>query len=481
MARPLDLAWRSRPDTLAAQIDPRIRRHPHARLLARKFRDLCLTDPNEADRYQIWTMQPQVGKSTWGSVWGPVWALDWHPEWNIILTSYSAKLARRNARNARNIIRDHARHLRVALAPDTMSAEEWYTTAGGGVLSAGVDGSITGFKGDLIVIDDPHKNRREANSKHMRDLVWDWWLDDVQSRLQGQERVLIPMTRWHPDDIVGRLVAEDPEKWTVTHLPALADPEIIDPDPIGRAPGEALCPEMFTVEAMHNRRKAVGPIGFAALYQGVPVLAEGDILKRSWWRLLLQPVPRSFGDLTITSWDMAGGDDGDSWTVGQVWQVDTHNYERKRRYICIDQVRGKWNLPEQKQMVLALAERHPQASHHLIENASNGRAVLQDLAGKLSGLEPINPGALGSKVDRAISTTGLLKDGDIWLPNYLPEYDAAGEPCWVDKLIDEAADFPGGTNDDMVDTYSQAINWLRNPIHGGDASYSYEAGAEDYR
>ena len=471
----LDLAWRARPDTLAASIDPLFKRYSHSRLLSRQFRDIMYGD----DRHQIVTTQPQIGKTTICSKWGPVWCLDEQPDMPIMLLSSTIRLARRNARACRNVLRDNRAVLRTSLAPDQTAADHWNTPQGGGVLAAGVDGPIAGFSGGLVIIDDPHKNRREANSQIRRDSVWDWWTDDVMTRLQGEERVLIVMTRWHPDDLVGRLLEHEPGKWKVTALPAIAEPELTGiPDPLGRSSGEVVCPERFSLDQMVARRASTPAITWASMYQCRPTVAEGEILKRDWWVLEDEALPPHRFDLIITSWDLTFDDEGNAFTVGQLWGK---TYDATRpHYHLLDQVRGHWDYPTQRRAILGFASKHARANLHLIEKAANGAAMIKELAPVLSGIIPIKPQGQGSKKDRAHSITPLLSDGQVHLPNWLSSGamrdDGTFRESWVDLLIDECAEFRGipGEVNDQVDALTQALNYMREPTAGEGKPASYD-------
>jgi predicted phage terminase large subunit-like protein len=193
-------------------------------------------------------------------------------------------------------------------------------------MSVGVGSPPTGRGGNLIVIDDPIKTQAEAFSKAFRDKLWRWWQFDLRTRIEPNGIVVIIMSRWHEDDLVGRLLAAEErgelddgteaERWDVLHLPALADPAIVDPDPLGRRPGEALCPERYDQRALlrlrDNPATGVGPRAFSALYQGRPTPAEGTMFRREDWRYT--DVPPA-GMRWVRAWDLAGSTDGD-WTVG---------------------------------------------------------------------------------------------------------------------------------------------------------------------
>lgn len=163
---------------------------------------------------------PRHGKSELVTVRYALWRLLREPRMNVIIASYNQKLANRFSRKMKNLAAG------LELSRSAYGAAEWETAAGGGVKAVGVGAGITGFGGDLVVIDDPVKSRREANSPVFRERVWDWYRDDIHTRLEPGAAVILIQTRWHDDDLAGRLLkdAEDGgEKWEVVRLPALAE------------------------------------------------------------------------------------------------------------------------------------------------------------------------------------------------------------------------------------------------------------------
>jgi hypothetical protein len=194
-----------------------------------------------------------------------------------MLCGYGANFAAEWGRAVRNIVTSNQGALRFTLAEDSKAANRWRTSQDGGMVTAGVGGDITGKGADLLIIDDPVKNIQEANSPTYRDSVWEWWTSTARTRLHPGGVILIIMTRWHEDDLVGRLTNpewnEDWDKWHVINLPAIWEEEY--PDVIGRRKGEALCPERYPVDALHELRRAVGAADWASLYMGKPARTAG--------------------------------------------------------------------------------------------------------------------------------------------------------------------------------------------------------------
>ncbi len=383
-------------------------------------------------------MPPRHGKSELVSHWFPVWFLNQWADRRIILASYEADFAASWGRKVRNSITANQEHLSVRVADDSAAANRWDTTEGGGMVTAGVGGPITGRGAHLLVIDDPVKNAEDANSETIRQKVWDWWTSTAYTRLEPGGAAVVVMTRWHEDDLVGRLIREmasDGEHWDVLNLPALAE----EGDALGRQLGEPLWPWRFASEALAKIKRAIGSYFWAALYQQRPSPPEGSLLKRGWWKWYRQ-APETF-DEVIQSWDMAFKDlKASDYVVGQVW-----GRKGADKYL-LDQVRDQMDFPTTVQAVKALSAKWPKARAKLVEDKANGPAVIATLKHDLAGLIPVEPE--GGKVARASAVSPDIEAGNVYLPEIAP---------WVKDFVEECAAFPMGAHDDQVDAMSQAL------------------------
>ncbi|NBS69643.1 hypothetical protein EBT31_12125, partial [bacterium] len=239
------------------------------------------------------TVPPRHGKSEMGTIRYPVFRLQQDPAQRVVIAAYSQTLANTFSRKARRIAQDL-----LSLASDRKAVEQWDTIEGGGLRAVGVGAGITGLGANLIIIDDPVKSREEAESEAYRERVWNWYRDDLYTRLEPGGAVVLTMTRWHEDDLAGRILSsDDADSWTVVNLPAIAE----DNDPLGRTPGEALCPERYDLTALQDRRRVLGEYGFNALFQQRPSPPAGGLFKRSWWQTFRE-LPQL--DRIITSWDL---------------------------------------------------------------------------------------------------------------------------------------------------------------------------------
>lgn len=445
------LYHRSTPDRLGELYDPKFVRYRHSILMGLQLRRLLTgKEPN-----QMWSWQPQIGKSEMAVRKFPTWAFDWYPDLRIVGGAYGAQLAQKSTRYVRNIGREFGGStLRWQLDPTRQTQHEFYTTEGGSYLAVGVGGPIIGNPADIALLDDLHKNWEEAHRPKAREDVWNWVISDVQSRLQDDARVLIVTTRWHPDDVIGRMLEYDAWDFSYLHVPAIADSTIVSPDPLDREDGEVVEPRRFRRSTMIERRRRAGPFIWNALYQGVPSLAEGGIFRRSWFEFI-PAMPRRFEALAnVTSWDLAfaDGEDG-SYVVGQAWQLTA---DSPHQFVLYDQVRGRWDYPSTRQVFLEFIQKHPECDTHLIENAANGHALAAELRRTygMDNIVTISPPAGASKRDRGIRVSPLVADGRVKLPQWVDRHD------WIDPFLTELSEFDNSAHDDQVDAFTQALMWL---------------------
>jgi predicted phage terminase large subunit-like protein len=450
------------PGELAQRLDPNTVNTP----ALQKVDEAIVETINTSDGRLIITMAPQEGKSTRVAKDTPIWLLEDRPELRIVTASYNQKLANRNGRAIRDTITANP-DLGMRIASDNGAASEWQLAGHrGGVLSVGIGAGLTGRPADVLIIDDPIKDRKEADSITFRDSRWDWWTDVGSTRLAPGAPVIVILTRWHTDDLAGRLLAAaDGHIWRVLNIPAQADhrPEKGETDVLGRQPGE------FMVSARRDERtkqprtnaqwEAIklrsGSRTWASLYQGSPTRQAGAILKRDKWKYFPEPLwfVRDDGahivpdcDEMIQSWDLTFKDTTDSdFVVGQVWM------RRGPNAYLLHQVRRRMDFVESGQALKDMTAAWPQALLKLVEDKANGPAVIASLSATISGIVPEDP--QGSKEARAHAISPFQEAGNLWLP------DPQLAP-WVGGFVDECADFPNSANDDQVDTTTQAVNRL---------------------
>lgn len=396
------------------------------------------------------TVPPRHGKSEMGTIRYPVFRLQQDPAQRVVIAAYSQTLANTFSRKARRIAQDL-----LSLASDRKAVEQWDTIEGGGLRAVGVGAGITGLGANLIIIDDPVKSREEAESEAYRERVWNWYRDDLYTRLEPGGAVVLTMTRWHEDDLAGRILgSEDADNWTVVNLPAIAE----EGDPLQREPGDALCPERYDIDALQDRRRVLGEYGFNALFQQRPSPPAGGLFKRSWWQTYRE-LPQL--DRIITSWDLTFKDGPNTdYVVGLVIG------QKGATFYLLDCIRDRLDITETIPAIVNTFNRYKPVAT-VVEDKANGPAVISMLKSKIPGLIAVNP--QGGKFSRAAAISPMIEAGNVYLPE---------RSSWASALIEEAAAFPNAAHDDQVDALSQGLAWLRSrPAIATTAAVSYGQGA----
>lgn len=400
-------------------------------------------------KYVILCVPPRHGKTEKATVRQAAYRLELDPTLRIILTAYNGKTARKFSRKIRRLVRS-----RLPLSPERTAAEDWETTREGGVRAAGVGEGIAGLPADLILVEDPIKSAEEADSQAYRDRVWEWYTEDVYTRLEPHGAIIVTMSRRHHDDLVGRILAsEDGPNWTVINLPAEAEED----DPLGREIGEPLCPDRYDAKALARIKTVIGPRSYLSLYQQRPAPATGYIFKSTTFRYYttrdhpiiengvavpyLPEVMHSYWQ----SWDMSFKDKKSSDFVdGGVWsRLGADCYLRHEEHERLD-------FPKTIERVRKISREWPEAARKLVEDAANGPAVIASLRHELQGLIAITPE--GDKVSRAWSVTPLFEAGNVWFPH--PQIAP-----WIERFILSLINFPFAAHDDEVDMLTQALRW----------------------
>jgi len=398
--------------------------------------------PMETQYFQI-SMPPQHGKSMHITETFPSYFLGHFPNEGVIEVSYNEGFAEKfGGRNKDKIQRYGLELFGVEVARDTQSKSEWAIAVNGqktrgGMMSRGIMSGVTGSSwGDCIIIDDPIKNREEANSETIREKHWQEWQDSISTRIHPGAIVILIMTRWHEDDLCGRLRNPEyakPLPWQIINLPLEAE----EYDLLGRQPGEPLWPERYGYDFIEVRKGY--PSSFNALYQGRPTSQEGNMLKRHWWQYY-DVLPHMASKLISIDATFKDSDDSD-YVVIQVWGKN-----RADMYL-IEQVRAKMNFMATIQTIRNMHKKHPDATWKLVEDKANGSAIISTLQREIGGIIPVNPE--GGKVARVNAVSAYIESGNVYLPRHAE---------WVHDFVEEAASFPNGKHDDQVDAMSQALH-----------------------
>jgi hypothetical protein len=431
-------------------------------------------------------MPPGAAKSTYLSVLGSSWLLGRKKGTNVILASYGQELADRNSRRVRQITQDptYMKIMGCCLQSGHANVAYWATSNASECRAAGMNAGITGFRADFALIDDPIKGREDADSETIRAKVWDTYIDDIDSRLKPGGKIFICMTRWHEDDLAGRILGEawkgqsgfwrgtDGKNWLILNLPLMAEHK---DDPLGRAKGELLWPEWFKLEDAKRRQEAAKKGGtfarsWASLYQQRPAPNEGAILAKSYWRpwtkTELPDVERVF--LTYdTAFEEDEENDYSAMTAWGVfkhiskktqWQGDVRvptGEEYSHHHVIM---LGGWQERVNAVDLIRHVQEHAKLfrpDRILVEKRASGIQLIQELQRRRLPVKPWLPrGKPGSKgkVPRAHAIATILEQGSVW---YVP-----GER--TEKVLEQCAAFPFGVNDDSVDTVTMALAYFRD-------------------
>lgn len=396
---------------------------------------------------------PRHGKTELVSERFPSYVFGRYPDFKIINTSYSPELAELINRHCQMII-DSDKYKELFSDTRLPNRNESYKRTykqfdipghSGGLRSTGVGGAITGMGGQILLIDDPFKNRMEADSPAFRQRVWDWYTSTLYTRREPGAGIIVINTRWHCDDLSGRLIeamnADEGDAWKIINFEAIATS-----DEQYRKQGEALHPERYPIDTLISTKRALGTRDFEALYQQKPVPDGGATFNPEWFRYwTTTDLPKKFNKI-ILSWDMTFKDKKDSdYVVGQVWGKSGANC------YLLDQVRARLSFTDTVKAFVMQAKKWPKATAKYVEDKANGPAVIDTLKNKISGIIPVEPD--GSKTARAEATTVWFEAGNIWFPD-------KNIYSWVPDLVKEFQQFPPGGNDDQVDAGVQAIRKL---------------------
>ncbi|VVE10392.1 hypothetical protein PCO31010_02618 [Pandoraea commovens] len=406
-------------------------------------------------------MPPGSAKSTYVDVVFVPWFMARAPRRNVILASYASDIAAKQGRRARQLIKSPSfgRLTRgIGLSAESQAADQWALTNGSEYMAGGLLSGLTGNRAHLGIIDDPIKGREQAESETIRKKTWDAYIDDFCSRLIPGAPQIMMLTRWHRDDPAGRILPEDWDgesgvfegrdgrTWHVICLPAIADRT---DDPLGRALGETLWPEWFSLDHwkpfQKNRRT------WYSLYQQKPSPDEGTYFQRVWFRRYRPGSEPSHLNKYMTSDHAPAGGDGNDYACVRVWGVAANNdvylLDGFREHLTMDKLAERVVGKRERGLVGLIAKHRPLAWFPEDDNnwkASAGFITQQMRAERqFVRVEPITPHGSNKQV-KAQAFQGMASSGCVWIPEG-PEGD---------EIIEQYVQFPTGKHDDEVDAGS---------------------------
>jgi predicted phage terminase large subunit-like protein len=479
---------RKRFDHFVDIIDPKLARAQFHNAL-----DAAIQDWVVNGGFLIIVAPPRHGKSQRVSRLLPAHLLAIDPSLEIIGASYNLELAKTMSQDVRRYVnspRFRGYYPETKIARGENRADQWRTTEGGGYRAAGIDTGVTGMGANRLIIDDPVKNREQAESPAYRRRVWNEYTSTFRTRLQPDNRgkigVLLTLTRWHTDDLAGRLLElsekdSDADAWHALRFPAIRDDKEHDRHHLDtREIGEALWPERFPVDALKAIR-AASERDWQALFQGLPVADVGDLFKAYWFKLWFEGKEAYAPPLEIVV-----GPEGEDFSLPQIpypareivgcaisvdatfkktpgadyVSMGVWKRTKDNRHFRVDQVHKKMDYTETKAELKRLIEEY-NPGKVLIEDAANGPAVISELRQDYGDkIEPRS--AAGGKVARANATAPFFEQGRIYVPH--------PQQCgWTRGYFSELTTFPGSAHDDMVDDTTHYLEWIME--QGGATSW----------
>ena len=413
----------------------------------------------------IITMPPRHGKSMTVTESFPSWFIGRNPERRVIEVSYGSELAQKFGLSNRRKIEEFGRDIfGVEVSSENASKTNWGLVGYcGGMISAGIGGSITGQGADLLIIDDPIKNRKEAESQTYRESIWSEWQDTLSSRLHPSGRVIVIMTRWHEDDLVGRLLSQS-ASWRLINLPAVAE----EHDILGRDVGQVLWAEHgYNDDWCTSKRQELGARSWDSLYQGHPRPSEGMLFRQSMFRrykvsgdcyLVGDKVYDKAVCKIFQTCDVAGS----RKTSADYFVLGTFALCPNGELLLLEIFRERLEGPEQPSL---MARKHNEYKPVLIgvESANMGLTLYQQL--RRMGLPVVELKPDADKYTRAIPAAARYESGMVY------HIEVAH---WLNDLEAELLAFPNGAHDDQVDVISYAVymqswGYLKEKKRGGRA------------
>lgn len=401
----------------------------------------------------ILSAPPRHGKSELVSVHTPTWVLENFPNKNVILAAYGADLAEHYGRRTRDQIRENSDYLKCRIRADVSKVGAFSTETNGYMYSVGLGGAITGRGAHVLLIDDYIKEIKEALSPAHRDYIWNWFVTTAMTRLEPGASVIIIATRWHSDDLIGRILRNFPGQWENICLPAIA----MENDIVGRQPGEPLFPERFGIDYLREQQELLGSVFFHALYQQGPIDEVQKFTNTDWLKTVNELPATDFRWARV--WDPAATEDGGDYSCGSLC-----GYSRSTNYFVVANIIRKQITSGDLESLIrktAVADGTHVAVGIEQEPGSAGKALVNHYNNTVLPEFTVVPiPTSNAKIIRAQPFLAAAEAGKVLLLDENIGQEMYNTPKWHDVFSKEFETFPGGQNDDQVDTVAGAYTFL---------------------
>ena len=400
---------------------------------------------------------PRHGKSQLVSIYFPAWFLGRYPNKKVLMVSHTTDLAVDFGRKVRNIIDTDVYkevYPTVTLATDNKSAGRWNTNMGGEYYACGVGSALAGRGADLLLVDDPHNEQDIINGNFdVFEKAYEWFTYGARTRLMPGGRVAIIQTRWHLDDLTGRVTRDmgmnaGADQYEVVEFPAILD---IENKITHVMEQKALWPEFYTIEDLIRTKASMPLFQWNAQYQQNPTSEEASIVKRDWWKIWAsENAPKC--EYIIMSLDAAAESHNRAdFTALTTWGVFYNEEENNYSIILLNSIKKRVEFPELKK--LAMEEYNDwEPDSFIVEKKSSGTALYQELRRMGMPVQEYTPHrGSGDKLARLNSVADIVQSGLVWVP----------QTRWAEELVEEVAGFPFMSHDDLVDTTVMALMRFR--------------------